>query len=212
MHYSSGSLVVIGGCPLMGKTAFCLNLIERLCYQNKSCLYFSNKETKEILVARLAYQVIDEDFRKELQPKMFNRIIQVVNDISHWNLFITAKSSFTCTEIKKLLKKQKPDYVFLDFDKIPKNLKTLKKLAQNCQTIMFVTANLGITVNDRVNKQPILENLANFEKITQYTDEILLLHRPYYYDCDIPKFQKTLLKIIHAKSEKETITSFVSSF
>lgn len=209
-YQKAGSLLAVGSRPAMGKTAFFLNLIEKLCSEDKKCLYLSNSECKEKLVQRLAHQGMELDLHKDLSEAEMGTIVQIIKDISKWNLFLSCNNKgFSYYEIEKLLQEQKPDYIFIDFKTTLKSLKTLKILARKYKAVIFVATGLKKSSSNRTDTRPMLEDLKSYKRITKYADEILLLHRPYYYDCTISDEWKNALYVIYNKtSDKKLVLDF----
>ena len=209
-YQKAGSLIAVGGRPAIGKTAFFLNLIEWLCCEDKKCLYLSDNESKEKLVQRLTHQAIGLDYYKDLSKQEMEIVAETIKNISEWKLFLVSNNSgFTYCEIEQLLQEQKPDYIFIDFKTAPKSLKTLKNLAEKYQAVIFISTNLKKSPSNRTGNLPILEDLKSYKRIAKYADEVLLLHRPYYYDCTISEEWKNTLYVIYNKtSDKKLMLDF----
>ncbi len=109
-------MITIAGRPSMGKTRFCLNLLERFCVSGKRCLYFTPYLTKERLIKRLLllHAAVDSE-RNPFGKEELKRIVEAIDVIEKWKLNIIDHPECQLSYMEKLIVKNQPDYIiFID--------------------------------------------------------------------------------------------------
>ena len=171
--YPKGSLITIGGCPGIGKTNFACNIIFNLCKNSKPKIeIFSLKLTEKMYIKR--FEFINPEKAEKLE-----------------SIFINDDPYTSIVEIEKLVKENKPEYVFIDSinaicDKdfsIEDTIIRLKKLAQESNTTIFVISGLNHDVIERKDHTPKITDLAAPKNLAQISDMVILLHSEHYYDA-----------------------------
>jgi len=111
-----GSLITIGG---LDKTTFSMNLLEQFLTQDKKCLYLSCNRHIEWFIQRLIFQKAEvskckHSFIELLDDKDIKNLSKAKNAIEKWDLHICNETLTDAASIDNLIKKIKPDYVFID--------------------------------------------------------------------------------------------------
>jgi len=116
---TKGSIITIGGRPGMGKTAFSMNVLEQFLTQGKKCLYFSYNISADRFMQRLIFQKAEVPIHKinlieYLTDEDLKNLSNAKNTIENWDLHICNEALTDAACIDNLIKKIKPDYVFID--------------------------------------------------------------------------------------------------
>jgi len=195
---TKGSLITIGARPSMGKTVFSMNLLEQLLIQGKKCLYFSYNIPVESFLRRLIIQQAElsrirttiKDFSDEDIQKLSN----AKNTIEKWNLHICSEALTDAGSVDNLIKKIKPDYVFIDniqdiwiekltirhFARMLKKLIKDKKLnSEEVDPVHKILDSLPISWESNVSHRT---KDISIDKINEFIDEIDRLQLWNYYD------------------------------
>ena len=212
-NVEKGQIVVIGGRPAMGKTAFALAYCINLLKENKKVLYFSLETTKKGIMKRfllLKSKIKSEFFIKTKDD--FKRIEKAKEFFADKELILEDKCSITTEEIEEIINKNKPDVVFIDYVQIIKMPKApnlteatnlaiqeLKEIAVRTNTLIFLLSGLSRNVENRYDKHPMLSDLRNGSLLEEISDVVLLLYREDYYDAQSD--MKGIGNIIVAKNK-----------
>ena len=196
--YEKGQLVVLGGRPGMGKTAFALSTLNQICIRdNYSCVYFTNQNSKESHIKRLIC-VNGGINRREIQGEKIDKCVKAIGDAPLWiddtpvpyiNDIVNK-----CNEIRE---KQSLDYVFIDYlqqvkciqsdeantlNEQEEVIRRFKKMAEDLQCVVFVLSQLKRTAERRIRHYPKAADFESHIALEKYADVILLLYRQNYYD------------------------------
>ena len=216
-----GALITIGARPAMGKTSFMLNILENQLKQNKKCILFTLDMSKEQIIRRLLCSNSEVDSMKiktgNMQDKDWEKIAESVKEIEEWDLLINDKSCITIKEIEECIKEYKPDSVFIDYlqgvnikgkrderyTQIEKFMQELKCIADENNTVIFISSSLSRSPEQRYDKRPMLSDLRDSGSIEYISDMVLFIYRDEYYNFakeeDVSK--RGLAEIIVAKNK-----------
>ena len=115
---TKGSLITIGGSFGIGKTAFSMNLLEQFLTQGKKCLYFTYNIPAErfmqLLIIQYAEISLTRTTLKHFTDEDIKNLSNAKNTIEKWDLHIYNEALTDAAFIDNLIKKIKPDYVFID--------------------------------------------------------------------------------------------------
>ena len=212
-NVEKGQIIVIGGRPAMGKTAFALAYCINLLKENKKVLYFSLETTKKGIMKR--FLLLKSKIKSEFFIKIkddFKKIEKAKEFFADKELILEDKCSITTEEIEEIINKNKPDVVFIDYVQIIKMPKApnlteatnlaiqeLKEIAVRTNTLIFLLSGLSRNVENRYDKHPMLSDLRNGSHLEEISDVVLLLYREDYYDAQTD--MKGIGNIIVAKNK-----------
>lgn len=197
-----GEMTVIGGWQAIGKTAFVLSLIDKICIEDKKkCILISTRACKEDVIRRLIHihgKIADKEINEE-------KIDSAINDIDDSPLYIDDEPVVFLreyiTEIRRhTLLIKGVDLVVIDdiqnigfggkniAEKEVNSLIAFKELAKELDCHVIVTSILNssrLESNiraERERKIPRLSDFGAYRAVLNYADNIMLLNRPYYFD------------------------------
>ena len=199
IEIKNGELIVLASRPLMGKSTFVQNILSNVAIkENKSILFFSLDESKEMLINKLIIS------NSKVKADKFG-------------LYIASDTPYTiediCAESSNFKKEKDIGIIIIDnlqliqFDKsrllsrdneITEILRELKVLSKVLDVPIIVTSQLSRECEKRKDKRPLIEDFTNSKYgVTTYCDKILFLYRDSYYN----KANKNeITEIIVAKS------------
>lgn len=122
------SLITIGGRPAIGKRTFALNLVELFCKEGKKCLYITDYN-KQIITEMLLRLIVNLSRQESLEVQT-EKFTQAVKKLSSWNLFIKSTEFCRIKDIKQMIQKYKPDYLFINMHINSKNRLSSEKLKE----------------------------------------------------------------------------------
>lgn len=205
-----GDLIIIAGRPSMGKTAFCLNLIEYASMHASETVpsaIFSLEMGKEQLVQRLLCSVARIDASRvrtgKLAQSEFPTLINAAGLIAEAPIFIDDTPAISVLELRakaRRLKAEKGiglivvDYLQLMTGKNTENRqqeiseisRSLKALAKELNVPVIALSQLNRSLESRTDKRPMLADLRESGAIEQDADVIMFLYREAVY-CDACK-------------------------
>ncbi len=216
----NSNLIVVGGRPSMGKTAFVLNIVENtaLKYQTTTAI-FSFEMSKEMLINRMLCSLAKIDSSKlhcgNLGYSDWEAIAQTLNKLTEAPIYVDDTINLSvlelCEKCRKL-KKEMPalSLVVIDgFEQITKYSTStdvkfycspayiLKELAKELNIVILMTCQLSRSLEQRNDKHPRLSDIKN-SVLEQVADVVMLIYRNSYYYSD-DDFDKKQAEIIIAK-------------
>ena len=200
-----GSLITIGGRPAMGKRTFALNLVELFCKEGHKCLYVTDYNKQ--IITEMLLKIVANPNRQECLEIQTEKFTQAVKELSSWNLFIKSTEFCRIKDIKQMIQKYKPDYLFINMHINSKNRlssEKLKEISKQNNLIIFKLANTCREPRNTTNYYPKITDLRD-KNLVKYSDVVLLLYREDYYNCDIPDDRRNIIEIIQAKPENNSI-------
>ncbi len=204
-YFIKGSLIAIGGRPAMGKRIFALNLVELFCKEGHKCLYITdyNRQIIVKMLLKIAANLNDNDSLK-VQTEKFS---QATKELNNWNLVIKSTEFCRIKDIKQIIQKYKPDYLFINMHINSRNRLSSEKLREilKCNNlIIFKLVNTRKEPHNTTNHYPKIMDLQD-KNLPRYSDAVLLLYREDYYNCDISDDKKNIIEIIQVKPENNLI-------
>lgn len=197
-------LIVLASRPTMGKTALSLNIAANIAIHEKEAVaYFSMNTPVEHTTRRLMSLVgrIDSKdlLRGNLQDDDWPRLVSVIALLNEAPLFIDESILSSVDELRLLVKfKQKHNLKAVIIDSLQdlayreKSLNIelsyseyahkLKHLAMEVQLPIILTVSLPRSVEKRPNKRPHLNDLSEFENLTNCADIIGFIYRGEVYE------------------------------
>ena len=199
------SLITIGGRPAIGKRTFALNLVELFCKEGHKCLYITDYDKQ--IITEMLLRIVANPNRQESLEIQTEKFTQAVKELSSWNLFIKSTEFCRIKDIKQMIQKYKPDYLFINMHINSKNRlssEKLKEILEQNNLIIFKLANTHREPHHATNYYPKIADLRD-KSLGKYSDVVLLLYREAYYNCDIPDDRRNIIEIIQAKPEKGSV-------
>ena len=201
--FEPGKNYIIGGRPGSGKTAFALNIAERLAQENNGC-YFSLEMTGKSLSKRLLTnksRVSNTSIRSgQLVNEDFAAIAAAVTLLHTSKLFIDETPGLSVNQLRSRLKTQqlkqgKIEFVVIDHIGLiagdPRKNATeglaevsnqLLSMAKEFDCPFIILAQINRGTEGRQDKRPMVSDLKQSGRIEENADVIVLLYRDDYYD------------------------------
>lgn len=204
-HTTKGTLITIGGRPAMGKRTFALNLVELFCKEGHKCLYITDYDKQ--IITEMLLRIIANPNRQESLEVQTEKITQAVKELSSWNLFIKSTEFCRIKDVKQIIQKYKPDYLFINMHINSRNRlssEKLREILEQNNLIIFRLANIRREPQNTTNYYPKITDFRD-KNLVKYSDLVLLLYREAYYNCDIPDDRRNIIEIIQAKTEKGSV-------
>ncbi len=205
-----GDLVIIAGRPSMGKTAFCLNLIEYASMHASEPVpsaVFSLEMSKEQLVQRLLCSVARIDASRvrtgKLAQSEFPTLVNAAGHIAEAQIYIDDTPSISVLELRAKSRRLKQErdigIIVVDYlqlmtgsntenrqQEISEISRSLKALAKELNVPVVALSQLNRSLESRTDKRPMLADLRESGAIEQDADVIMFLYRESVY-CDACK-------------------------
>ncbi len=202
-----GDLVIIAGRPSMGKTAFCLNLIEYASMHASTPIasaVFSLEMSKEQLVQRLLCSVARIDASRvrtgKLAQSEFPTLVNAAGIIAEAPIYIDDTPAISILELRAKARRLKAEknigVIVVDYlqlmqgsntesrqQEISEISRSLKALAKELSVPVIALSQLNRSLESRTDKRPILADLRESGAIEQDADVIMFLYREAVY-CD----------------------------
>lgn len=206
----AGDLIIIAGRPSMGKTAFCLNLIEHAAMHASEpvpSVVFSLEMSKEQLVQRLLCSVARIDASRVRNGKLaqseFPTLVNAAGIIADAPIYIDDTPAISVLELRAKSRRLKAEknigLVVVDYlqlmqgkntesrqQEISEISRSLKALAKELSIPVIALSQLNRSLESRTDKRPLLADLRESGAIEQDADLIMFLYRESVY-CDACK-------------------------
>ncbi|UCG79017.1 MAG: replicative DNA helicase [Nitrospirota bacterium] len=205
--FQNGDLVIIGGRPGMGKTAFCLNIAQNAALQEKlPVAIFSLEMSKKQLALRMLCSEARVDSNK-VRTGFINKedwplLTRAAGDLSNAELYIDDSSYLSVLEMRAKARRLKKEHglslIIIDYIQLMKGReglerreqeisdisRSLKGLAKELDVPVIALSQLNRLVEQRRPPVPTLADLRESGAIEQDADVILFLYRDEYYYKD----------------------------
>ena len=194
-------VMVVGGRPAMGKTAWMISACKKLAFdQNKVVAVFSLEMSTEQLMRRMLAHLCDIDSNRikygELTESEMQRIYKV-QEQPEWKNIHFFEGSHTITDITRELTQLKNtigcDVYFVDYlqkiipqksesryQEVTKISNDIKRLSMGMKIPCVALAQLSRD-SAKTGKRPSLPDLKESGEIEQDASVVAFLHRPEYY-------------------------------
>lgn len=204
MGISETDLVIIAARPAMGKTAFAMNIAQKLADDGGKILVFSMEMSKEQLFDRLVCAISGIDFRVfksgQLNENDYSLLQLAYVRMKKYNLTIIDRAAMHINEIRaicrKFSRKGKMAGIFVDYLQLARAGKSsnnrteeisiisreLKAIAKDNKSPVFALSQLSRDVEKRTNKRPVASDLRESGQIEQDADLIMFMYRDEYYN------------------------------
>src|SRR4030043_68118 len=207
--FQKGDLIIIGGRPSMGKTAFALNVAQYVGLELKEPVaIFSLEMSKEQLAFRMLCaeaMVNSNSIRKGfIKKEDWHKLTGAASKLKGAPIFIDDSSSITALELRAKARRLKMEHglslVVVDYlqlvrgkgsferreQEISDISRSLKALAKELSVPVIAVSQLNRSVEHRTPPKPMLADLRESGAIEQDADVILFLYRDEIYNKDNP--------------------------
>lgn len=205
-----GDLVIVAGRPSMGKTAFCVNVVENATMQGDqpiSALIFSLEMGKEQLVQRMLCSVSKVDASRlrtgHLGESDWPKLTSGAGLLSEAKIFIDDTPAISVLELRSKARRLKAEHdlgiIVIDYlqlmsgsnpesrqQEISEISRSLKALAKELDVPVVALSQLNRSLENRTDKRPIMADLRESGAIEQDADVIMFVYREAVY-CDACK-------------------------
>ncbi len=199
-------LIIIAGRPSMGKTAFAINIAENIIAKNDiPVLIFSMEMPAEQIAMRMLASLGRIDLQRlrtgTLKDTDWPRLSSAISLISGKNLFIDDSGSLTPSDINNKAKKifnvnKNLGAIIIDYlqlmhvpeineyraFEISEISRSLKILAKELNVPVIALSQLNRSLEQRVDKRPIMSDLRESGSIEQDADLIIFIYRDELYN------------------------------
>ena len=217
--FQKGDLIIIGGRPSMGKTAFALNVAQYVGLEvREPVAIFSLEMAKEQLAFRMLCAealVNSNSIRKGfIKKEDWHKLTSAASNLTGAPIFIDDSSGVTVLELRAKARRLKMEHglslIIVDYlqlmrgkgsferreQEISDISRSLKGLAKELSVPVIAVSQLNRSVEQRRPPTPILADLRESGAIEQDADVILFLYRDEIYNKEA---KKGLAEIIIAK-------------
>ncbi len=213
-----GDLLIIAGRPSMGKTAFCLNVVEYASIRSERkvpSVVFSLEMGKEQLVQRLLCSVAKVDASRlrtgDLGTSDWPKLTDAADKLSQAPIFIDDTPAITVLELRSKARRLKAEQdlglIVVDYlqlmrghnaesrqQEISEISRSLKALAKELHVPVVALSQLNRSLENRTDKRPIMADLRESGAIEQDADVIMFVYREAVYCDDCRNREKTCEK------------------
>jgi replicative DNA helicase len=214
-------LIILASRPSMGKTALALNCAENIALRKREPVaIFSLEMSKESLLLRLLASEARVDAHKfrtgHLAHDDWPKITRALTELGEAPLWIDDSASATVMEMGAKARRLKRDkglsLVIVDYlqlvtargrfgnrtEEVSSISRALKGLAKELKVPVLVLSQLT-RAPEREDRKPQLADLRESGAIEQDADVVMFIHRPNFYNSDLPDEDRNKAEIIIAK-------------
>lgn len=201
-----GDLIIVGGRPSMGKTAFAINIAEHVAMENVGpVLVFSIEMPDDALVTRSIASVGDVSMTAmragRLTEDDWMHLSNGLGRLHAASMFIDASSSITVPQMhakaRRLQRKEgKLSLIVVDYlqliapdrksdnkvNEVSEISRALKLMAKDLKVPLIALSQLNRAVEQRADKRPGMADLRDSGAIEQDADLIAFMYRDEYYN------------------------------
>lgn len=200
-----GDLVIVAGRPSMGKTAFCVNVVEHAAIHAAhpiSALIFSLEMGKEQLVQRMLCSVSRVDASRlrtgHLGESDWPKLTNGAGLLSDAKIFIDDTPAISVLELRSKARRLKAEHdlglIVVDYlqlmqgnnpesrqQEISEISRSLKALAKELNVPVVALSQLNRSLESRTDKRPMMADLRESGAIEQDADVIMFVYRESVY-------------------------------
>lgn len=223
--FQKSDLIIIAGRPSMGKTALSLNIVSNVIKNSKlPVLFFSLEMSKEQIMYRLLAMETNINQMRLKNGKLYQndwiKLNKMIKIISKFPLFIDDTFNLSIQDIRAKIKTilfehNELGLVIVDYIQLMQNPKlkienrvqelsqitrSLKTIAREFDIPIIGLSQLSRSVENRVDKKPILSDLRESGSLEQDADLVLMLYKNNSNQYPSPSLQTfQLIELIVAK-------------
>ena len=215
--FQEGHLILLGGRPAMGKTAFLLSLLDNVCLEGEECcVIFSLEHEKKAFLQRLAelHAGISVHASKD-NEEYYERTRAAYVRMEKSKLWIWDDVDLSVREMlgkcQEVAKREKIGLIAIDYIQLINEkgfglrkwktrqvIKQLKKMAKRFHCPVLLLSQLSKSADLRWEHRPILADVKGVK--AELADDVLLLYRYDYYEQN-PETEK-VAELEIAKGER----------
>lgn len=212
MGMHPGQLVLVGGRPGSGKTAFALNVLRVCCVRDrKPAVIFSMEMDRKALRNRMTAAIGDlplnaiRDPRNHMTDEHWPKMTKAIAALKDAPLIVDDRAAMSPAQIRAAAKRWRDHYgeigvVMVDYlqlmgaDKQHNNReqqvaeisRSMKLMAKELGCPVVALSQLNRSLEQRSDKRPMMSDLRESGALEQDADLILFLYRDEYYDENSP--------------------------
>ena len=233
--FQKGDLIVVGGRPSMGKTAFSLNVAQHVGLELKEPVaIFSLEMAKEQLAFRMlcSEAMVDSNSIRKgfIKKEDWHKLTSAASNLTGAPIFIDDSSGINALELRAKARRLKMEHglslVIVDYlqlmrgrgsferreQEISEISRSLKALAKELSVPVIAVSQLNRSVEQRRPPTPILADLRESGAIEQDADVILFLYREEIYNKEAKKGQAEVIIAKQRNGPTGTVNlSFISN-
>lgn len=220
--WQKGDLIIVGGRPSMGKSAFAQCVAEHAAKQGYGVLFITLEMTPEALmqraIARVARVPADRLRKGLVQDHEWTRMSKALAELSQFRAWtfgpVGPSPGRIKAAVRKLQREGRCDLVVVDYLQlltsevhpdqrhleIGQYTRAFKWLALEFRVPVIVLAQLSRSVEATADKRPQLQHLRESGNIEQDADVVLFLWREDYYKPETER--KGITEVIVAKQRQ----------
>ncbi|MDT8895660.1 replicative DNA helicase [Halomonas sp. I1] len=210
MGMHPGQLILVGGRPSMGKTAFALNILRACCIRDRRPgLVFSMEMDRRALRNRMTAAAGDmplnaiRDPRNHMTDEHWPKLTSAVNAMKEAPLIVDDRAGMTPSQIRGAAKRWRDHYgelgvVMVDYlqlarpdarhgsreQEVSELSRSMKLLAKELGCPVVALSQLNRSLEQRSDKRPMMADLRESGSLEQDADLILFLYRDEVYHPD----------------------------
>jgi replicative DNA helicase len=216
-----GEMIIIAARPSMGKTAFCLNIAQRMATSGHPVGIFSLEMTREQVAQRMLSAEAGVDAqrmrRNQLSPEEFQRLMEACGRLGDAEIYIDDTPGLSIlqlrTKARRMHARHNVQAIIIDYlqlmtgstresrqQEVSEISRGVKALARELRVPVICLSQLNRAAENRESHRPRMSDLRESGSIEQDADVVMLLHREdYYHQGDREYEQNDMAEIIIAK-------------
>ncbi|MBI1750724.1 MAG: replicative DNA helicase [Acidobacteria bacterium] len=216
-------LIILAARPSLGKTALALNIAENVAVraeEPRTVAIFSLEMSKESLLLRMLSSQAQIDAHKFRTGRLghadWNKMTTALGQLGEAPLWLDDSGSSTVVEIGAKSRRLKRDkglsLIIVDYlqlisgrgrftnrvEEVSSISRGLKALAKELKVPVLVLSQLT-RAPEREERKPQLADLRESGAIEQDADVVMFIHRPNFYNKDVPEEERRQAELIVAK-------------
>jgi len=196
--FSKGDFVLIAARPSVGKSAFAINLFEKM--KDNALAFFSLEMSKNSILSRLICCATDTPSSRIRSPYIPSEQIEKIDNYvksfkERNNIYLDNSARLTTMQLllkaKKMKRETGIDVIFVDYlqlldsanffktkrEQVEEISRSLKFIAKELDCVVIALSQLSRKVEDRIDGRPRLSDLRETGALEQDADKIFFLHR-----------------------------------
>ncbi len=216
-----GEMIIIAARPSMGKTAFALNIAQRMATTGNAVGIFSLEMTREQVAQRMLSSEAGVDAqrmrRNQLSPEEFQKLMEACGRLGESEIFIDDTPGLSILQLRTKARRMHSMYgvkaIIVDYlqlmtgstresrqQEVSEISRGVKALARELRVPVLCLSQLNRASENRESHRPRMSDLRESGSIEQDADVVMLLHREdYYHQGDREHEPTELADIILAK-------------